>query len=492
MKTSSEVSAGPTTGRVSEIPDPLTRIRLPSAAAWLSSRQAAAWYAAFAVYAGIVAVVSGASYERSWGAWAAGGYAAASLATRWRSHGRDAALLAGLAGALVAPLAWLATRARPTPDVQVVWRAAMLLLRHGTPYLPLSQLGHLDGPIAYNPYLPGMAIFGLPRALGLPGLAGDTRPWLAVATVLLFALALRFCGRHDGLRWSLLAVASPVMAFPLALGITDPPVLGLVCVALALLGRASRPRLWPAAAIVGLACALKATAWPALPVLAALLAARDGARAAARFAAVAVAAAAVLVAVFAPAILAKPAGLIQNLVLFPLGLTKAQTPAASPLPGHLLAMTGPAGGLAAIALLIAAGLAVGVSLVLRPPADSQAAALRLAIGLTLLFALSPATRFGYFCYPIGLCGWLILSRAAARAGLAPAGIRWPAWAAERLSGRMAAVRAARGARRVAPAGSPPARAALPAYSTPGRAAQSANSACHGVAVHAGHADSAGD
>lgn len=393
----------------------------PRAGARISSRRATAWYSFFAVYAGIVAVVSGASYERTWGIWAAGGYAAAALATLWRARGRDISLLASLAGALVGPLAWLATQAPPTPDVRVVWRAAALLLQHGTPYLPPAQLAHVAGAIAYNPYLPAMAVFGMPRALGLTGLAADPRPWLAAVTVLLFVLALRIAGRRDALRWSLLAVASPLMAFPLALGITDPPVLGLVCLALALLGRTSRPRLmWPAAIAIGVVCAMKATAWPALPVLTAMLAARDGARAAARFTAAAVATTAVLVAAFAPAVLAKPAGLVQNLVLFPLGLTRAQTPAASPLPGHLLAMTGPAGHLAAIGLLVAAALGVGISLVLRPPADPQAAALRLALGLTLLFLLSPATRFGYLAYPVGLCGWFLLCRGAARMRPEPA------------------------------------------------------------------------
>jgi len=48
--------------------------------------------------------------------------------------------------------------------------------------------------------------------------------------------------------------------------------------------------------------------------------------------------------------------------------------------------------------------------VIRPPADTSAAARRIALGLALMFALSPDTRFGYFAYPIGLCGWIALSR----------------------------------------------------------------------------------
>ena len=391
-------------------------------------QRASAWYAIFAVYAGGVAVFSGPGHDRSWGIWASFGYAAATvLATAWPTRmGRLAALAASLAGALVAPVVWLATQAPATPDVAVVTRSAALLLHHGSPYLPLAQLTH-GGFLAYNPYLPVMAVFGLPRALGLPGLAGDPRPWLALATFLLLAAAFRVAlgdrartGRSLGL--AAFAVASPVLAFPLAEGITDPPVLALTCLALALLAgpahaaaRSSRPGAWlapgawAAAVTIGVACAMKYTAWPAVVVLTAMIAARDGARGAARFAAAAVGAAGVLTAGLAPAALAAPAALIQNTLAYPLGLTRVRTPAQSPLPGHVLATLGPAGHLAAIILLIAAGLVIAASLVTRPPADGAAAARRLALGLALMFALSPATRFGYFAYPGGLCGFLALT-----------------------------------------------------------------------------------
>ena len=32
---------------------------------------------------------------------------------------------------------------------------------------------------------------------------------------------------------------------------------------------------------------------------------------------------------------------------------------------------------------------------------------RLIIGLTLMFTLAPATRFGYYIYPAGLLAWLL-------------------------------------------------------------------------------------
>jgi hypothetical protein len=396
------------------------------------SRLAAAACAVFAVYAGGVAVFSGPGHDRCWGIWASFGYAAAAaFAAAWPTRrGRQAALAAGLAGALAAPVVWLATQAPATPDVAVVTRSAALLLHHGSPYLPLGQLTH-GGVLAYNPYLPVMAVFGLPRALGLPGLAGDPRPWLAVATFLLLAAAFRIAAGDRAWTGRSLwcagfAVSSPMLAFPLAQGITDPPVLALTCLALALLagqtGAPARHGAWlspdacAAAVSVAVACAMKYTAWPALVVLTAMVAARDGARSAVRFAATAIGAAIVLTAGLAPAAMAAPGALIQNTLAFPLGLTRARTPAQSPLPGHLLATLGPAGHLAAIILLIAAGLAIAVSLVVRPPADGPAATRRLALGLALMFALSPATRFGYFGYPAGLYGWLAMTGQAGSPG----------------------------------------------------------------------------
>src|SRR5258708_1938082 len=92
-----------------------------------------------------------------------------------------------------------------------------------------------------TPHLPAMAISGLPRARALPGLAGAPRPWLAAATFLLLAAAFPAAAQPAPLRRAAFATASPVMAFPIALGITDPPALALTCLALSLLTRPARP-----------------------------------------------------------------------------------------------------------------------------------------------------------------------------------------------------------------------------------------------------------
>ena len=70
-----------------------------------------------------------------------------------------------------------------------------------------------------------------------------------------------------------------------------------------------------------------------------------------------------LAVVVGPILLIQPRDLIANTIDFPLGLTSAHSPAASPLPGHLIAATGAAGHLAVIALMAAGAAAVGILLV---------------------------------------------------------------------------------------------------------------------------------
>jgi hypothetical protein len=381
------------------------------------------WYAAFAVYAGAVALFSGPGLDHWWGTWAAGGYALAAVIVNvgaGRAGGRRVAVAVAIAGAVVAPAIWLMTQEPTGPDVAVAVRAGALLLHHGSPYLSPAALS-AGGWLAYYPYLSVMALFGVPAALGVPG---DTQTWLIAVTFLLLYATFRVTfasragtRRREAAEHAAFWLACPIMAFPLTMGINDPPVIALTCLSLALLGRAAgrgpsraagRDMLL-AALVLGVACAMKYTAWPALAVIAVMVATRDGARSAVRFTAVSLASAAGLVAALAPAALAHPASILQNTVAYPLGLTTAKSPAASPLPGHLLATLGSGGHLAALALLVLAGVATAASLWIAPPATPAAAARRIAIGLAALFLLCPATRFGYFIYPIALYWWAALA-----------------------------------------------------------------------------------
>jgi len=210
--------------------------------------------------------------------------------------------------------------------------------------------------------------------------------------------------------WTVLITASPVVALPLAVGGDDLPVLGLMCLALALASRAARGN-WPwvagAGLAIGLAAAMKATAWPAVAVLAALFAAQLGWRAVAWFGAAVAGAGLVTDGI---TVAGHPAAAVVNTVLYPLGLTKAASPAASRLPGHMLASAGPWGHWTALALMALAGAGIAVSLIIRTPRNANGAGWRLVLGLALLFVLAPASRVGYFVYPLGLAAWLLLSR----------------------------------------------------------------------------------
>lgn len=368
--------------------------RAPWCAGWLL---AAGWAAAFPL-------VSGLGPHRGWGTIAATGYLAAAVAVLtlpWR-RARSWSVAVALVGALAAPLLWLVLTGQGQSEVAVIERSGELLLRHGTPYLADPRTVP-----EYTPYLPGMALFGLPRAvLGAQEwparLLGDARLWCA-AVFLGCLLAVRRPHR-TGLA---ALTASPLVALPLCVSGVDLPMTGLCCLALAL---AARGRPGGAGAALAVACALKWTAWPAIAVVAALLAVTAGRRAALRGTAVAVAGTAVLVL---PGALRSPGPMFHQVFAFPTGRGTLPTPAGSPLPGRLLADLGPAGWYAAVALLLLGGLAVAASLVLRPPRDVVGAADRLALGLCLAFLLAPAGRFGYLALPLVLALW---ARLQARPG----------------------------------------------------------------------------
>ena len=402
-------------------------------------------YTAFGAYAVAAAVFSG-GRDQVWAIWAACGYAVA-LFMLWRLSGmrvRIAAAGVSVALAVLAPLLWLSVAYRLEDGMMVIDRSATLLLDHGLPYLTATQV---TSWLSYNPYLPVMTLFGLPSAAGLGGLAGNSGVWIAIGTVVPLAAAFWIARPHrgcatchrDALLATAVAVASPVIGLNLAVITTDPPVLAFILLALALAGRpAGTSRVAGAVGsgvALGVACDLKSTAWLAIPVLAAMFAARDGARAAGRFVVASAVTVVLLVGALAPAALTSLRGadaLVQNSVLFPLGLTRYKTPAESLLPGHLLTAMGAAGHVISVGLLLAAGLGIVISLVIRPPRDVPAAAWRLAVGLALIFLLGPDVRFGYFIYPLGLIGWLALTATTGETQAGPAGAQAPAGLAEDL------------------------------------------------------------
>jgi hypothetical protein len=376
-------------------------------------------FAGSAGFAVAMAMVTTYQAHRMWGVFAGCSYLLAAMAVLvWKSRGLDLALVISLAGALVAPMWLMAGHRLQQPEVAVIDQSAALLLRRGTPYPGPAVLAAAHNPNVFDPYLPAMTAFGIPRVLLGFSPVTDPRVWFAAGFVVVFAAALAVAGARDVVRWTTLVTASPFIAFSLTVGGTDVPVLACQCLGLALLWQRPRPVL--AGLALGAAAAMKATAWPALVVAAVLLLARDGRRSAVSMSATALL---VVAAVVGPVAVLGPRSLVQNTIAFPLGLTSVKSDAVSPLPGRLLAATGYSGHLVAVALLVLAGLAVIASLASRPPRSVPAATWRLIIALTAMFVLAPATRFGYFVYPVGLLAWLEVSRMGRSPAAAQEGLR---------------------------------------------------------------------
>jgi hypothetical protein len=379
---------------------------------WLASI-----FGIFAIFATMVAIFSTDTVHQHWGAIAACGYGLAVIAVlAWKDRGADAALVLALCGGLLVPLAWLAANSLEQPEVTVVAASAVSLIHHGTPYTDVTALAGTTNPNIYNPYLPVMAVFGMPRAIFGGGLLTDPRVWFGVVFLIIFWLALRRGGSRDPWRWAVFVAASPVIAFELAVGGTDVPMVAFLCLGFAILmpslppggrppgimAKAAQKRPVLAGLALGLAASMKATAWPALLVAIALLAVRDGKRAVRAFTLTALAVVAVLVG---PIAALHPGALVENTIKFPLGLAHVTSQASSPLPGHDIAATGQVGHTIVVVLLVLAGVAVAVSLVVRPPRSVPRAVLLLAGAMTLMFVLAPSTRFGYLIYPATLAIW---------------------------------------------------------------------------------------
>ncbi|QOZ98319.1 hypothetical protein DI273_03000 [Streptomyces violascens] len=375
------------------------------------------WAAGFAAFSSLTP-------HRVWGASAAVGYVGAALAAGLLRgpRARPAALGSALTGAVMVPFGYLLLTGAGQSEVGVIQRSAVLLLHSGTPYLAEPQ-----AVTDYNPYLPGMALFGVPAALlgdGSPvaRLLGDARLWCAVVLVVCLVggrAVLRRGGpgrvaAPGGSTGPAALVASPLVAFPLCVSGVDLPLAGLCWLGLAL---AARGRAGAAGLALAAACALKWTALPAVAVAAALLAGSHGGRQALRCTS---AWSAGFLALVLPAVLLSPGPLVEQVLAFPTGRAEVATPAASPLPGRLLAELGPAGWYTAVLLLVCGGVAVAVSLVTRPPAGCVAAADRLAVGLCVAFLFAPAGRFGYFALPLLLVVWSRLATGALPGARSPA------------------------------------------------------------------------
>jgi hypothetical protein len=389
----------------------------------------AAFYAGSLAFAAGSALLSEFYGFRVWGGFATAGYGIALVHTCWllaenragrpvgagvRSRWVGIAAVAMLA--MLAPLAvlvvrrltgvdWLITPISwsAQPEVWVIERSASLLLHHGTPYVDVTALGRPPEVNDYTPYGPVMAAFGLPKALfgGPPPMNAltDARLMFALAAVACVLGSLRLLGRpRIPVGAALLALACPLTTLTWSVAGPDLAIVGLLVLSCAFAAR-DRPA-W-AAAVLAAVVSAKLIVAPALVVLAMLALGRGGRRALTKFSLAFVLAVALLTV---PVLLVDPAAFVEHVIRFPAGLGVVKSPAASPLPGHLVAALGSAGTAAAFVLLAAAAIAVLTWLVRRPPRTGSDALLRIAVGLGAMTLLAPATRYGYLVYPLVLLG----------------------------------------------------------------------------------------
>lgn len=398
-------------------------------------------YAVSALFAAGTAIFSTLSLYRVWGELAVGPYAAGAVISallaghRRRSADRGSSsaekkrrrpgarvwiLVMVLVGATVVPLSVeVVLRSQGDasfhvqPEVVTIQQAADRLAHGEDPYHAVVDHGHVVSAVpgepsyeSFFPYLPLMALFGLPGSTHAPVRLTDARIFISAVTLLVVAAALALCRapRNPRFRALQFLVVLPTAALPLATGGDDMPIVAFLLLAMVLAQR-RRPAL--SGVVLGIVSAMKFTAWPL--ALLALFAARDrnGRRAPGRMAL-----GMLLVAgpVVVPFVLGNPRAFFVNVVLFPLGLAGVASPAASALPGHVLVSLFPSlHRILPLTVAAVGGLVLVRHLVRHPP--STAGQVTNLAGWIMLVAIlfAPATRVGYLLYPVDffVIAWML-------------------------------------------------------------------------------------
>ncbi|MBP2325752.1 hypothetical protein JOF56_006137 [Kibdelosporangium banguiense] len=317
---------------------------------------------------------------------------------------------------LITPWSWAAQ-----PEVWVIERSARLLFSTGTPYVDIDTLGRAAEVNDYTPYGPIMAVFGIPRQL-FGGALTDARIMFAITTVVTIGLALKLLAWPKvPLRAAHLAVVSPLTALTFAVAGPDLAIIGLIVLSGAL---AARRRTFWCAVVLAVVVSMKLSALPAVVVIVFYVVTTRASRVElVRFF---TAIAAVVAVLNIPVLIVHPGAFVEHVIKFPAGLGRITSPAASPLPGHLIASIGPVGHVLALVLLGLTALALTVWLFVTPPATGSDAMAKAAIGLGAAILMVPASRYGYLVYPLVLWGAAMTFAVAERAASRPATSQDPA------------------------------------------------------------------
>ena len=382
-------------------------------------------YGASALFAMLLGLTSGQPAQMHWGYLAAGPYALAAVVAfvlSSRPLARTSlvrVVLLGLVmvGTVAIPLG-LEARWRQIdhavgfaqPEVAVIERSGFDLSKGIDPYRTYYHDGRVVDAIkgipsfeSFFPYFPLMGVFGLPSAVTHKdkGLT-DARIIMSLLTLLAsgVALGLLRASREKKLRVAQVLIALPSGALFLATGGDDMPILALLLLGVVALQRRQNNL---AGISIGLAAAMKLTAWPM--ALGALVVARDdqGRRAWLRVAAWCVA---IVVVTVTPFAIRAPWAFVSNVFEFPLGLGRVTSPAASALPGHILTtIWPPIGHLLAPVTFLVGGSYLAKYVKRTWPLDLTRLLGVLAVCFAVMMCVASATRIGYVIYPLNFALW---------------------------------------------------------------------------------------
>jgi hypothetical protein len=383
-------------------------------------------YALAAAFAIVLGWTSSQPAQWQWGYLTVGPYAlvavvALVLGRRGvkREHlARLVLLVVVLFGAVFVPLGLEAHWRHAQPEVGVISRAGQLLSKGKDPYRAYDNHGVVVNEIkglpafeSFFPYFPLMGIFGLPSAATheSKGLT-DARIVMTLMTLITsgIALSLLRLSKHQKIRVAQVLIALPTGALFLSTGGDDMPILALSLLGVAALQRRQSNL---AGISLGLAAAMKLTAWPM--AAGALLVARNR-EGRSTWKRVLAWMSAIVVVTTVPFVFKAPAAFMSNVFAFPLGLAGIKSPAASDLPGHLLTTWIPMLGhvLAPVAFLVGGYFAARYFRRHWPLTLSQLLGL-LSIVFVVAMCVATATRIGYVIYPLNFALWSSMTRVRA-------------------------------------------------------------------------------
>jgi uncharacterized membrane protein len=257
----------------------------------------------------------------------------------------------------------------------------------------------------FLPYLPLMAVLGIPSEIWPTNGLSDARIFFCLTTLVVAAGALVLC-RADGrrkMRALQALVILPLAALPLATGGDDIPVVAFLLLAVVL---AQRRHPFLSGIVLGIASAMKFTAWPLAAL--ALFAAR-GRKGERRPLSMLAGMIVVAVPSILPFLLRGPFALIDDVVLFPLGLSAIPTTAASALPGHVIVSAFPSLHRALpLSVALVLGVLLAHHLYRHTPRTAAQVCMTAGVVMSALILLAPNPRVGYLLYPVNFFVWAYL------------------------------------------------------------------------------------